>query len=549
MKDCKKLFKDLKNEYESHKGLHKDIQKYIAPTRGSFDSPEPNKKKTIDHKILLDSHATYCLKVFSSGLTSGLTSPSRPWFKLGLPDQSLNKYRPVREYLEDVQKIMMGAFSKSNIYGVLNNAYEEMGAFGTGTFSVEEDFKDMIRGKSYTSGEYYFGVDSKGRANQFGREFSMNVMQLVQEFGYENVSERIKNLYDEKKYQIWVKVNHYIGPNYKQDLTKFNNKNFDFLSVYWEESSNDGKLLRESGFKFFPVIGARWGVTTTSDVYGFGPSVEALGDVKMLQKLQRLKIEGTEKIINPPTQVDASVTGDTNTFPGGITRSSSTLPNAGVRPAYQINPDINDIRVTIEDTKQSIGKFFYTDMFLMMQGDTRSGVTAREVVERHEEKLLMLGPTLERIENEMLDPLIDITFNYLNDMGVLPPPPKELQGMDIKVEYISTLAQAQKMVGMTAINQVTQFAGGLSAVKPDILDVLNLDEMLIEYAEDAGISARGYRTKAEVDAIRAERAQAQQQQQQAEQMMSMVQGAKTLSDTQVNNNSALDALLGVRPNA
>jgi hypothetical protein len=458
------------------------------------------------------------------------------------------KFRPVKEYLEDVQKAILDVYSKSNIYGILNSSYEELGAFGTTAASLEEDFTDYVRGKSYTAGEYFIGTNSKSRANQFAREFQMTVLQVVDQFGIENCSDTVKRAYLEKKYQIWIKIRHYVGPNYKRDMNKKDNKNMEFMSVYWEENGTDGKYLKESGFQFFPVIGARWGVTTTSDVWGYGPSVEALGDVKMLQKLQRQKLEAVEKVINPPILTDASVD-EVNTFPGGITRSSSSVPNAGARPSYQINPNINDVRMTIEDTKQSINKFFYTDMFLMMQGDTRSGVTAREIVERHEEKLLMLGPTLERIENEMLDPLIDITYNYLHRMNVLPQAPKELEGMDINVEYVSMLAQAQKMVGTTAIQQATQFVGGLAAVKPEVLDVIDFDEAAIEYSEMLGVSPRISRSKEEIKKIRDERAQAQAQAQQAQNMQSMVQGAKTLSETQMNNNSALDALMGVRPNA
>lgn len=539
----KKLFEDLKRVAEIHKPLWKDCQTYVAPTRGYFDS-NPNKKKSIDHQILLDSHATWCLKVFASGLTSGLTSPSRPWFKLSLHDQSLMKYRPVREYLEDVQKAILDVYSKSNIYGILNTAYEELGAFGTASASIEEDFQDFIRGKSYTSGEYFVGVNSKGRVDQFAREFDMTVYQVVQEFGIDNVKEDTRRKYKEKNLQEWIKIKHLIKPNDKRNPLKHDAKNKAYSSYYWEAGMDEDEFLRVSGFDFFPVIASRWAVTTTSDIYGYGPSVEALGDIKMLQKLQLERLKSVEKVNDPPMKVDGSVT-DVNVFPGGLTRSNS-LNDSSFRPAYQINPDINAIRQTILDTKESISKFYYTDMFLMMQNDTRSGITAREIVERHEEKLLMLGPTLERIENEMLDPLIDITYNYLSRMGVLPPAPEELQGMDINVEYVSTLAQAQKMVATTAINQTTQFVGGLASVKPDVLDVFDLDQLAIEYAESVGLSAKGYRSKAEIQKIREDREAAIAQQQQAANLQSMIAGAKTLSETQVNNNSALDALMGVR---
>lgn len=543
MHNDRKIFDDLKQEANSWKGAYKDIKVLVAPTRGFFDD-QPNRGKTIDHKTLLDSHATWAMKVLASGMTSGLTSPSRPWFRLGLSDAKLMKSKAVKEYLEEVQNILMASFSKSNFYGILNSAYEELASFGTAAFSLEEDFTDVIRGKNFTCGEYYIGVDPKGRANQFGRTIHYTVGQLVDEFGIDNVSREVKNLHKQKKFAIWRKVFHLITPNIYRDDEKEDNKNFAFRSAYWEEAARDDEFLSESGYKTFPIVCPRWSVTTTSDIYGKSPAWEALGDIKMLQRLQMKKFEALDKVIDPPVQADASVE-ETDTMPGGISRTSAMTPNGGIRTAYQISPDFNAIRQDILDAKESIDKFFFTDMFLAMLNDGRSGITATEVVEIHGEKLLMLGPILERIENEMLDPAIDLAFDLHERNGLLPESPPELEGYDIKVEYISTLAQAQKMVGTTAIQQTAQFIGNLAGANPEVLDVMNFDEAATEFSELVGISAKIIRSKEEIQAVRANRLKAQQAQEQFQQTQQMVSGAKVLSDTQVGNNSALDQVLGL----
>lgn len=544
--DCHKIFKELKEEAQSWHPAYKDIKMLIAPTRGFFDD-QPNRGKMIDHKNLLDSHPTWAMKVLASGMTSGLTSPSRPWFRLGISDQALMKSKAVKEYLEEVQNSLMAVFSKSNFYGILNSAYEELGSFGTAAFSLEEDFKDIVRGKNFTCGEYRIGLDETGRANQFAREMWATVGQVVGEYGIENVSDNTARAYKEKRINQWVKVYHLIKPNHDRDVNKKDNINMPFASYYWEEGHKKDEYLSVGGYEDFPIICPRWSVTTTSDVYGKSPAWEALGDVKMLQKLQRKKFEALDKLIDPPVQVDSTIDNLTvNTLPGGVSRVSSTNPNGGVRPAYQINPDLQSIEFSINTTKEAISKFFFTDMFLMMANDTRSGVTAREVIERHEEKLLMLGPILERIENEMLDPAIDRTYSILQRSGQLPPPPPELEGMDIKVEYISTLAQAQKMVGTTAISQAAQFIGNLAGANPEVLDTFNFDEAAMEYAELIGVSPKIMRSKDEVMKLREQRAEAQAQAQQMQQTQEMVAGAKVLSDTQVGNNSALDQILGLQ---
>lgn len=542
-KDAEKRFEAMKQEAQSWRAAWQELAKYISPTRGFFDGT-PNSGTALDHKTVVDGSPSRAARILASGMTSGLTSPSRPWFKLGLNDIELGEYMPVKMWLGGAQSRMMAAYSKSNIYGVLHSIYEEIGTFGTASALILEDPLDVIRGRNFTAGEYFLGSDASGRVNSFGREYWMTVGQIVEEFGIENVSSGTKNLFELGSVDKWVKVRHLIEPNKLRKEGYKDSKNMAYRSCYWEIGAPMDMWLRESGFEDFPVLAPRWGLTTTADIYGRGPGWDALGDVKMLQKMQRDKLIALAKSIDPPVQKDASIQGDVNTLPGGITYSSGTLPNAGVRPAYQIQPDLKSIEFAIERTQGAIRETFYSDLFLMLSQSDRRQMTAREVAERSSEKLLVLGPVLERLESELLDPLIDRTFNIMLRNGMLPPPPPELEGVEIKVEYISTLAQAQKMVGTTAIEQGVAFVGNVAAAFPQVLDVVNPDEAVREYGEMLGLPPKIIRSPEEIDAIRKQKQQAAAAAQQAQMMGSMVQGAKVMSDTKIGQNSALDAMLG-----
>jgi hypothetical protein len=537
----KKRFLAIKQEANTWVSAWKDISKYIKPTRGFFGEL-PNQGRTIDTKTILDSLPGRSARILAAGMTSGLTSPSRPWFKLGLTDTDLMEFDPVKIWLEDVQTRMMGVYSKSNIYGVLHSMYEEIGLFGTSASIILDDFHDMIRGRAFTAGEYYLGTGPDCRVNTFGREYWLTVGQLVKEFGIDKVSDQVKSLFNNNDIDKWVKVNHLIEPNASRIPGMKDNKNMSFRSTYWEEGSGLD-MLRQTGFEDFPVLAPRWDVTTSADVYGKGPGWESIGDVKMLQKMQREKLIALDKIVNPPVQKDASVQGEVNTLPGGVTISSATTPNAGVRPSYQINPDLGALENSIMRTQESIQKNFYSDLFLMMAQSDRRQMTAREVVERHEEKLLMLGPVLERLESELLDPIIDRTFNIMMRSNLVPPPPKELQGMDIHVDYISMLAQAQKMVGTTALEQFNNYIGTIYTLNPDIVDLVDFDENATSYGQMLGISPKIIRGKETVATIRKQKQAALAQQQQAQNAQAMAQGAKTMADTPLGQNSALDAAL------
>ena len=546
----------LKNEGMLWYPAWRDIQKYILPTRGFFFEQRPNVGYEIDHKTVVDSTAESAVGTLASGMQSGLTSPSRPWFKLSLGDEDLDSIANVSYWLDDTQRRMENIFAKSNVYGGLNSMYEEVGGFGTACALLEEDEDDTIRLRVYTCGEYYLGTGADGRVNAFYRRFWMTVSQLVEDFGINNVTPQVKTMYENQSPDVWIRVNFLIEKNDARVSEYKDWKNMAYRSVYWEDGAMVDKYLRMGGFNEFLILAPRWSTVTTADSYGRSPGWKMLGDVKMLQKLQINKLIALDKVTNPPVQVDASVQGEANMLPGGVTRFSAMLPNAGVKPAYQVNPDLKAIEETIIRTQDAIKEKSFANLFLMLiDAERGQPITATEVTERQSEKLSVLGPVLERLEGELLNPLIERTFNIMYQRGMLQPAPKEIEGAEIKVKYISILAQAQKMVGATAMQQVLQYASQLAQTQlqlgqSEVLDNINFDEQIQEYAEMLGIPAKTMNTPEMRDQIRkakrealAAQQQAAQQAQQVEMLNKGSQAVKNAGTTPVGQNSALDAIL------
>jgi len=533
----------MKLEFSSWEGALKEIRSYENPLRGFFDGEQPNQGKTVDHKLMLDSHARRCVRTGGAGMTSGLTSPARPWFKLGVDDPKLMENESVQEWLNDTEQRMRNVFSRSNIYGALTQAYEELFSFATAAIAILEDYDTAIRAYTFTAGEYVLGVGPDGRVNAFGRRYWMQIGALVKEFGLESCSKAVQQAHKEGKVDDWVKVNHLIEINDTRLPDKSDFGNMKFRSVQWEEGSPATDILRISGFEDFPILGPRWALANSTDIYGKGPGWDGLGDCKMLQKLQRKKLLGLDKQLDPPTQQDGTVTGEVDTLPGARNKSSATTPNAGVRPVYQISVNLQDVEFCINETKRSLDATFYTDLFLMLTQSDRRQITAEEIAKKYEEKLWMLGPVLEALEGELLDPLIDRTFSIMLRLGLIADPPPELQGQELKVEYISILAQAQKAVGTAAIEKLFTFAGGLAAINPDAVNKLEFDEAIEAYANMLGISPKIVRSKEAAARIRQVIQDAQAQQLQAQQSMAMAQGAETLSRAKLNQGSALDAVI------
>lgn len=532
----------------------KQLRDYIAPDAGRWDEEQPNEGKRRDQKIW-NSTATFSSDVLAAGMQSGMTSPARPWFELAAPDPELNQYAPVQNWLWYAQNAMREIFIRSNLYNVLPTCYWEQGIFGTGVIAAIPDEQDLIRFYSFTVGSYYLATSSRQIVDTLYRDFNMTPRQMVQQFGYENLSETVKNLLQSNS-ECWIKVCHAIEPNDKRIPGKVDNRNMPFRSVYWEMAGDRRSFLKVSGFKKFPVMAPRWKVNGES-VYGKGPGSVCIGETKALQTMELRKAELLDKGVRPPMAAPASLKNTrVSTVPGDVTWVPDSQIGAKLAPIYQVDPNwLGQLRGEIQASEERIKVAFYEDLFLMISNmdDVR---TATEIASRKEEKMLMLGPVLERQNDELLDPLIDIAFQAMLDQSIprwqgllpgkpiLPPPPQELQGMDLSVEYISILAQAQKALGVSAIERSVAFTGQMSQMFPQsgAADLLDVDQAQREYYGALGTPPTIMRSPEAVQQIRQAQADAMAQQQQQQAAAAAIEGAKQLSETDTSGENGLTQL-------
>lgn len=466
----------------------RDIAEYQHPTLGRFTTDEVNKGKGGKRRSITDSTAVFAARTLSAGMMSGMTSPARPWFRLALPDEELMEAAPVREWLHKTTKLLLAIFGASNTYRALHSCYTELGLFGTWADIVLPNFDNVIHHHPLTVGSYALATDDNGRVNTVYRQLAMTVEQMVLRFGKDNVSNAVKNLYDKGTYDARVDVIHAIEPRRDRDHTKRDAMNMPWRSVYIEAGSeNHDKLLSESGFKTFRALCPRWTVTE-GDVYGDSPGAECAGDVRQLQHEQLRKGQGIDYQTNPPLQVPTAYKeAAKGRLPGGIMYVDVNSPTGGVRSAFEVNLNLQHLLEDIHDVRERIRSAYYADLFLMLANDTRSGVTATEIAERHEEKLLMLGPVLERLHNELLSPLIEMTMDDCEAAGILPEPPQQIQGMEIKVDFVSVLAQAQRAVAVNGMDRLFGFVGQAAGIAPELRHKVNWLKAADVYGDAYGV--------------------------------------------------------------
>ena len=514
----------------------RSLAEFCAPSAGSFIPLEKPDQRRISRGKIYDPEAELCVNALVSGFESNITNKAMPWVLFKMADPDLNRFKPVKEWLEIVKNVTLEVFLKSNIYSVFPKVYRDLGVFATGGMSIEDDLENnTLHAKHFPIGSYALETNRWGRVDTFCREYKMTAIQMVAEFGREACSEQVKTAYDRGNYGTWFDVVWMVEPNRDAKPGALLSKDKAFQSTKWEPS-NDTQLLSQKGYDENPCMFPRWDVEGEGSYGACCPGMVALGTVKSLQKRELKGLNALDKLVDPPYQGPPGMERPSQ-IPGSIT----IVPQGGMefKPAYQINPHFQEMLESKNEAKQTIRKIFYSDLFLMLTNNQNRDKTAYEIAAMKDEQMAQLGPVSTRTNDELLDQVVERTFGVLMRAGMLPPPPPEMQGQMMAVEYITPMSQALKTVGITAIERLFQFAGGLIPMFPEVADKLNTDKAIDQYSERIGVPPDLVRDDKETASIRQGRAQIQQAQQAAATMQAAAQTGKTLADTNVTNPSAL----------
>ncbi|MBH3164586.1 phage tail protein [Serratia marcescens] len=513
-----------RSSYDSH---WKELSDFILPNCGRFLTTDAGRNKR--NTKVVDPTGGLASRTLESGMLSGITSPTRPWFSLNTPNKQLMDSWPVKMWLSQVVELMNDVMNKSNWYQSLTVLYRYLGTFATGAISILEDDEDVIRTHVLPIGSYYISNSDRLQVDTVFRKFSMTCRQLVAKFGLDNVSDSVKSAWDTGSYETWFEVVHAVLPNTNRDTGKLNSKNKRYSSVYYQPDGGGDKLLSESGFDEMPILVPRWDING-EDAYGSScPGILALGGVKALQLQQRRKDQAIDKLVNPPMMAPSSMKNERlSLLPGDVTYYNGAGDTQGFKPVYEINPRISELLESIQDGRQLTNECYFVPLFNMFSNINTRSMPIEAVNEMRDEKMLQIGPVLDRLNDELLDPAIDRIFNIMNRRGMLPPPPEELQGQPLRVEYTSVMAQAQKAVGIGSIERFVGFIGNMAAAGfQQAADKLDVDQAIDEYGDMLGVPTTITKSDEQVQAEREQRSQ----QQQAAQSLQMGTGAADIAKT------------------
>src|SRR6056297_2565798 len=161
-KKQKRIIQSLKHQREDWESHFEQLEQHFLPRRGYFSQDPISKARSDRGKMLnrkmLDSTPMRALRILQSGLQAGITSPSRPWFRLQTMDPDLRERQTVKEYLTRVEHEMRRLADRSGLYNMLHTGYGDLGVYGTEAGIVENKGERDLRCIQLVPGTYWLGM-------------------------------------------------------------------------------------------------------------------------------------------------------------------------------------------------------------------------------------------------------------------------------------------------------------------------------------------------------------------------------------------------------
>ena len=503
--------KSQRSVWEMH---WQELGDYMVPRKADI-----TKKRTAGDKrtdLIFDGTAIHAAELLAASLHGMLTSASTPWFSLRFTDPMLDNDDMAKEWLESAQNDMYNAFAKSNFQEQIHELYSDLVTFGTAVMYIEADDKTVLRFQTRHIAECYLSEDQHGRVDTVVRAYKIPGRDARNMFG-EAVGPVLWKQIEEDPLRL-IELVHFVMPRDAYDPGIPDKMNMPWSSCYID-AENKWKIS-EGGFQENPYTCPRYLKSSFEVGYGRSPSMTALPDTKMLMEMSKTTIKAAQKMVDPPLLVPD----DGYILPIRVTPGGLNFYRSGTRDRIEplVTAQATPLGLQIEDQRrEAIKQAFYVDQLQLRDSPN---MTATEVIARNESRMRLLGPVLGRLQSELLQPLIQRSFNLMASARLFDAAPEYMQTGNIEIEYVSPLAKAQRQGEIDSTLRMFEILNPLAQIEPGIFDYVDMDGLVKFVARTVGVPASVLRSENEVMGIREERQQAEAQQQE---MMQAQQVAET----------------------
>lgn len=484
-------YDSLKSARANFENLWQEVVRFVCPDRADFTVKQP--KGANRYGKLLNSVGIESAQFLAASLNGMMTDPSAKWFLLKFAGGGFVS-DPWQEWLTECNEIFWYELYSpdANFGAALNETYFDDVALNTSLlFSGWNEKRNGLMFQARTVAECVIDENADGAVDCLFRRFSLSARQLEQKFPDFTFNEKIKKEAQDGKAECKYNVLHAIFPDLKYDT---------FKSVY--VLLNDKKILKEEFYHEFPYAVTRWS-KTPGEMYGRGPGIASLPELRMLQDVMVSYIIAAQKAADPPMIMQAEETYVPGaTRPGGVLRYDNNPPEAFVSGAnFQVSENI------IERSENKVRKMYMNDRLADVLGDR---ATATEVIQVVRENARVLGPIYWRQVSEKLNPVLTRAFNLCLRHGKFPDFPADPQGVGIDIEYISPMAQAFKYEKADRMNQAFAASAAFLNIDPQSAVLIDTQKAVRQMFEIYGVRD-ALRSQGDVEEILARQAAAAQQ--------------------------------------
>lgn len=514
-----------KSTWESH---WKELTTYYLPEKDKvWGGGVQGEKKG---QAIFDSIGRRSAERLASALHGMLTNPSVQWFSFSTGIPEIDNKEENAKWLQETAKTINSILNASNFQSEIHEVYLDLCSLCTSHVRVEEDEVEVVRFTSRPIYECSVSENYKGVIDTMYYEYKRTLDQIVDE--YESTGKLPQKMIDLrhkeplKEYTIIqaIEPTHRLPEGLRHPM-------LPVTSVHIIKEEN--VILKISGFEENPCIVSRF-YKLSGEMYGRGPSMYALPDVKTCDQMMKIWLEGAQLAINPPLQMpDEGVLLPVRFVPGGVNYYRADSKDRIEPINTGANPGVG--HQVIELIHANIEKAFYIDQLHLVESDR---MTATEVMQRRDEQLRTLSPIIGRLMYELHAPIITRVFGIAFRRHLLSQMPPDLIKAKLEVKFTSQLARAQESIDADAAQRALSIVSGIAQVDPNILDILNLDEHARYLYKSLGAPLHLLNSEKETKDIRTQKQQAQAQAQQAQldqmnsQSMKNVAQAKAVAPTE-----------------
>ncbi len=521
---------------------------------------------------IVDATHVLALRSYVAGFLEGNTSATRPWFRIGTPNVDINEAPANRDWLDKFTRRTLQVLGQSNFYHAAGSFYYDYGVFNTGSHYIEEMKNGGIHFHTLVPGGYFVINNAYNAAVVMVREFQLNVKAVVDMYGkkdrhgkvdWSNISSHVRKMYEDANYTQMIDVVHTIeeNPDFDPSLQQVG-FNKPWISYTYEIGSSRGQYYQDgSGIAaaspdprdrniYLNIVASKRKpfIVGKSDSSNFeygekGPTLDALGLIKSLNKKAISKDMAIEQMLRPPLQGPATlkksyITSAPNSY---IPLDAASAAQKGLRPIYELNGQgISPLLQDQSDLRNMVEKIYYADylLFLSRNPKTRTATETNAIVQ---EQQTVIGPNLQGLNWTYNIPVVEYVMDFVlfeDPIMQQYPPPPGLVGKFLRPEFISVFAQAQRAADLPTIERFVQMVEQVGQLQPKLWDKINLDRLADLYEDRLFLPAGLNNPQAKVDAMR-EQAQAQaQRQQMLEQTLPAMAGAAKDVGLKVNQKPA-----------